>query len=133
MNGESPEERRQSVTRLENEIREILEKSDRPPSNVIKFKSRVQRDRQAKVQSFRSSVAGWRIQEIHFLIAAITTAAIGYLLNDSSPALARICAVISIAAMVGLYVRYFRGSDDGSTKTWRGRDIEFGPPRGPRR
>jgi hypothetical protein len=133
MNGESPEERQQSVSRLENEIREILEKSDRPPSNVIKFKSRVERDRRAKIQSIRERISGTQLQEIHLLIAAVVLSAIGYFLGDASPALARIFAILSIVAFVLLYVRYLRRPTQGEIKTWRGRDIEFGPPRWPRR
>src|SRR5688572_24581156 len=114
MNGESPEQRQKSVSRLENEIREILEKTDRPPSNVVKFKSRIQRDRQTKVQAIRNQVTRARLQDIHILIGALILSAIGFLLADGSPAVARICAVFSIAAVIWLYVRYFRRPDHGS-------------------
>jgi hypothetical protein len=106
MNGESPEERQQSVSRLENEIREILEKTDRPPSNVVKFKSRVERDRQLRARSIRDRISSLRVQDIFVLIAAVILSAIGFLIGDSSPALARVFAVLSIAAMIWLFVRY---------------------------
>ena len=133
MNGESPEERQKSVSRLENEIREILEKTDRPPSNVVRFKSRVQRDRQTKARAIRDQFSRARLQDIHVLIGALVLSAIGFLLADGSPAVARVCAVLSIAALIWLFVRFYRRPDHGSIKTWRGRDMEFGPPRRPRR
>jgi hypothetical protein len=47
--------------------------------------------------------------------------------DDSSPLLGQVLALGSIAAFVWLYVRGFRGPDRNSTKSWRGRDIDFSP------
>jgi hypothetical protein len=127
----APEERDQQRTRLENEIREILERSDRPPSNVIKFRSQVQRNR----ITFRERMDGLRgrkfVTDLNILVAAVVFAVLGYLISDSSQALGRLFALLSIATFVWLFVRYFRRPDRHSAKTWRGRDIDDSPPKRP--
>jgi hypothetical protein len=125
------EERDQQRTRLENEIREILERSDRPPSNVIKFRSQVQQN-QLSVRERLNALRGRRIvTDLNILVTAIVFAVLGFLVEDSSQAIGRLLALLSIAAIVWLFVRYFRRPDQDSVKTWRGRDVDFSPPRRP--
>jgi hypothetical protein len=131
MNGETPEERQRSITRLESEIREILEKSDRQPSNVIKFKSRVRQNRYSAADSFHKRLDRAWLTDLNMLIAAVVLAVAGYFASDSAPIVARICAVASIGTIVWIFVRYFRRPDQAGVKQWRGRDIDFGPPRRP--
>lgn len=128
---ESPEEREQRRTRLEDEIREILERSDRPPSNVIKFKSRVRRNRLSTRQRLETLRGHGIVTDLNILIAAVVLAVLGFVLGDSSRALGRLLAFASVAAFVWLFVRYFRRPDHRSVKTWRGRDVDFSPPRRP--
>src|SRR5215217_915386 len=131
MNGETPEERQRSLTRLENEIREILEKSDRPPSNVVKFRSRVRQNRYSAVDAFRSRMERAWLTDLNLLIATIVLAVAGYFLSGGSPLIARVCAVASIGALIWMFVRYFRRPDRAAIKQWRGRDVDFGPPKRP--
>jgi hypothetical protein len=132
MDGQNPEtheERAQRRSRLENELREILERTDRPPSNVVKFKSRVQRNRMTLRQRLATIRFAGFVTELNVLIAAIVLAVLGFVLGDSSPALGRLLGLLSVGAVVLLFVRYFRRPGQHSVKTWRGRDIDFSPPR----
>ena len=126
---ETPEERDNRRTRLENEIREILERSDRPPSNVVKFRSQVQRNRLTLRQRFASVRIAGVVTDLNILIAAIVLAVLGFVIGDSSQALGRLFGLLSFGAVVWLFVRYFRRPGQHSVKTWRGRDIDFPPPR----
>ncbi len=131
MDRETDEDRDERRTRLEREIREILERTDRPPSNVIKFQSRVRRDRHAAVNKMRSRTDRIRVTGLSLLIASVALAILASLVDESSPLIGRILAVASFAALVWLYVRYFRHPDEPAVKQWRGRDVDFSPTRRP--
>lgn len=126
---DKPESRDQLRSRLENEIQEILERTDRPPSNVVRFTTKVKRDRNLASRRFTAYRFGGIVTDLNILIAAMVLAVLGFAASDSSSALARLLAVLSVAALVWLFVRYFRRPGHGPVKTWRGRDIDLSPPR----
>ena len=126
---DSPQEREQRRTRLENEIQEILERTDRPPSNVVKFRSQVRTNRVSYRQRLESFSDRVRITELNLLVAAIVLAVLAFVLGDSSRALGSLLAILSVAAVVWLFVRYYRRPGHQSIKTWRGRDVDLTPPR----
>lgn len=126
---ESTEDRNRRRSRLESEISEILERSNRPPSNVVKFRSQVRKNRYSIRQRAQTADVSSLTTEINILVAAVALAVLGVLIGDASEAAGRLLAILSFAAVVWLFVRYFRRPDHRSIKTWRGRDIDLTPPR----
>lgn len=114
-------------SRLEDEVLEILTRVDGPPSNVVKFKTRVRRGRHGLVDRLRQQVGRVRITGLTLLIATMALAILAAIVDGSSPLLGRLLALASIATLIWLFVRGFRGPDRSSSKTWRGRDIDFSP------
>jgi hypothetical protein len=114
-------------SRLEDEVLEILHRTDRPVSNVVKFRSRVRSNRNSFRDRFRIPTGRLHVTGLSLLVASLVLAVLAAFVDDSSPLLGQVLALGSIAAFVWLYVRGFRGPDRNSTKSWRGRDIDFSP------
>lgn len=120
-------------TRLEAELAEILERADRPPSNVIKFRAKARQSRSRWLDlrdraigpdsTLRRGGAG------ALLLGSLAFATIGSFVNPSSHLLAYLFGVLALVCFVGVFVVGFRDPRGGQTKTWRGRDIEIEPPR----
>ncbi len=127
--GKDPAEHR---SRLETEVLEILERADKPPSNVIKFKSEVRRRRyRSMAQLARLATIHETVLEPIFLFGAMIAFAIGgALLNHSSDLVGSLLGYASIVALALLLVTGWRAKSRGQPiKRWRGRDIDLRPPR----
>src|SRR4051794_36183851 len=108
MSERPPQEPTPMTSRLESEINEILARTDQPPSQVVKFKSRAQRERAAQVNRFKSGLSSIQLNGLTLIIIAAALALLGYVLSSVSPLLAHIAAYGSVAALVVLYWQAFR-------------------------
>ena len=116
-------------TRLEAELAEILERADRPPSNIIKFRAKARQSR-TRTRRFAQSIrhAGDIVLQFGtggLLIGALVLALLGSLLNPTSHLLAYLLSLAAIACFIAVYVIGFREPKGGEMKRWRGQDIEF--------
>jgi hypothetical protein len=118
-------------SRLEDEVLEILTKSDRPPSNVVKFQSKVRQKRYTAPNRLRASTANVRITSFSLLVAMIVLAILAAVIEDRSALIGRVLALLSLACLIALFVRRWVRPEQPQIKTWRGRDVDFRPP--PRR
>lgn len=146
MANDGPSDGDKPRSRLEDEVIEILQRTDKPPSNVIKFQSRVQRQRRQARHKTASLTQSVQITGMTLLLASLALAIAGVWVDVASPLLARVCGLASAACLIGIYVLWFRRPKQQGIKQWRGRDIDFSPspsrpawmdrffpPKGPRR
>jgi hypothetical protein len=117
-------------SRLEDEVLEILHRTDRPPSNMIKFKSRAQRERMQAVRGITGTVSNLTATSTSLLITCVALAVVAVIISDASPLAGKILALLSIAALFALFFRAWWGPKPPTTKVWRGRDIDLRPPPG---
>jgi hypothetical protein len=119
-------------SRLEAEVLEILERSEKP----IPFSARVRRitwrrRRDRLVEYLRSPlqhVKGLGSRAI--AIAALLCAIMALFLNSTAPLLSRVAGFAFIILIAIFFFVGFKGSPGGrSMKRWRGRDIDFDPSR----
>lgn len=131
---DDPDSKRSRPSRIEQEIEEILSRSDRP----ISFQERVRaRRRQAspmsrnRLRTLRGQ-AGAGIERLAglSLLSALAVAALAAFVQDFSPLLAQILAVISVALLLAPIIQRFRRPNPPSTPMWRGRSIDFSPRSG---
>jgi hypothetical protein len=126
-------DRTKRPSRLEAELAEILERADRPPSNIIKFRAKARQSRtrsQQFVQSLRNAAdAVMQFGPGGLLIGALVFALLGSLLNPTSHLLAYVLGLIAIACFIAVFVIGYRDPKGGDVKRWRGKDIELGRPR----
>jgi hypothetical protein len=115
-------------SRLDAELAEILERTDRPPSNVIKFRAKARTSR-SWVQNLKS-----RFQQPSagaLLIASLALAIAGSLIHDSSKLAGSTLGVLSIICFIAVYVIGYRRPRGPQMQRWRGQDIRFGDPSRP--
>lgn len=123
-------------SRLEREIEEILEKSERehplpPPTPIRPPKQRTRlRDISDRVQSVDARQLGAPLRQMlegASLFLALMLGIVALLLSGLSPLLA---TFVAIAAVVALFwpVIQRRGTPAPTEKMWRGRVIESRPP-----
>ena len=116
-------------SRLEDEVLEILHRSDRPPT----FPERMRATTRRTVQGLRvRRFSIWRDIASQFdsgswLIVAVGLGIVAFLVRDASPLLARTLALLSLGLIVLAIVRSFARPQRGTVKRWRGRDIHISP------
>lgn len=126
---DDPEGQKSPPSRLEQEIEEILARSDRP----ISFQERVQaRRRQASPMS-RNRVTSIRRHVLSVfgrltalpLVSALAVAALAAFVQGFSPLLAQLLAVVSVTLLVLPIIQRLRRPQPPSTTMWRGRPVDF--------
>ena len=110
-------------SRLDEELAEILERTDRPPSNVIKFRAKARTSR-SRVEQLKSKIH--RPSPGVLLVACLALALAGSLVHDSSKLTAAVLGILSIACFVAVFVLGFRRPNGPPMQRWRGQDIRFG-------
>ena len=116
-------------SRLEAEVLEILQRTDTEPSQIVKFRSKAQRTRAARLQQFENRVRSIRLTSLHWLVGCVLLAVLSTIVDNSSPSLGKLLALGSIGCLIWVFVRSYRTPKESiSTKRWRGRDIDFSPP-----
>lgn len=130
---EDPEPPSGRRSRLEDEVLEILYRSDRPPS----FSERVRASLRRVSRTFgrrRSGLLGDAIARFDaglWLVVCVVFGVVAFFVRDASPFLARMFAILCLGLIVLAIVRSFGRPNRGSVKQWRGRDIDMSPPSRP--
>ncbi len=122
------DEPRPPTSRLEREVAEILERSEKQP---ISFTDEVRRRANARrpvapdVRSQGTNLQS-RFEQLgsgRYLIVAIVAAILAFIVSDYSPLLANILAIVCVAAIFIPVVQRFRQPDSLSSTMWRGQDL----------
>ncbi|MEJ7761402.1 MAG: hypothetical protein WKF80_01280 [Thermomicrobiales bacterium] len=115
---------------MEDEVLEILQRTDRPISFTDHVRRRTNARRRAAMSDrLRRFQFGPRLTAILPLLVAVITAGLGLALRDVSPLLSTILGWTSVASLLILFVPRFRRATQPSVKRWRGRDMTFDPER----
>ncbi|MEA2529847.1 MAG: hypothetical protein QOF33_5004 [Thermomicrobiales bacterium] len=123
---ESPLGRR---SRLEDEVLEILYRSDRPPSLTDRARATLRRSRRSlrwRPSAFMAEIASGLDSGLWF-VACIVLGVVAFFVRDASPFLARMFAVLCLALIILAIVRSFSRPNRGMEKRWRGRDFDISP------
>ena len=121
-------------SRLEEEVLEILERSDRPPSKPIQLRSAAHRrywrtklELSRRLRSLRRFArrGGWT-----YILGAIVLYALSrWLISPVSPFLAQLVTYVCLAGIVIGFVQLYRGSrGGGGRQMWRGRPMDLDRP-----
>jgi hypothetical protein len=131
MKNQPPTDPSKRRSRLENEVLEILERTDRETPNVVKFQSRVQRQRLSLRTRLRRYTVHLRLSSQNLLLATFVLAILAVIASNASPLAGRVLAFLSVAALVSLFARSLWKPEQPSVKRWRGRDVDFSSPTRP--
>jgi hypothetical protein len=130
---EDPEPPTGKRSRLEDEVLEILYRSDRPPTANERLRASL-RQTSRSLRTRRSGFIGRIVDRLDsglWLAVFVVLGIVAFFIKNTSPFLARVLVVICLAMLVLAIVRSFRRPNRGQVKTWRGRDIDFSPPTRP--
>ncbi len=116
-------------SRLEDEVLEILQKADRPPTvaDQVRFKAR-----ESKVSLGWAAASRGRFDlrgPLAPLVGAVAVALLGALVRDVSPLLASLLGVVAFGLFCSVWFAPSTGSGTGNR--WRGRDLGDLPGRPP--
>lgn len=116
-------------SRLEDEVLEILVRTDQPTSLGDHVRRKAQRQRRSRfdnaarsVPSFGSAGPGT------FLVVCLALALLASIVRDSSALLATLLVLASVASLAMVAVRRRGAAGGPGVRTWRGRDLDFSPP-----
>ncbi len=115
-------------TRLEEEVIEILARSDTPVSMSEHVRRKVAQERRQRANHWRSTAASFpsRLGSLSGIFGFAILGFLAYLVRDLSPLLATILAVLSVVVLfLPLVDRARNGPRSTPGKTWRGRDMDF--------
>lgn len=120
-------------SRLEDEVLEILYRSDRSPTFADRLRAASRRARTSVRRRPRLGIGEFlaRLDSGMWLAACVLVGIAAFFVRNASPLLARVLAVLCLAMILLAIVRSFGRPDRGSVKRWRGRDIDFSPPSRP--
>lgn len=118
-------------SRLEDEVLEILYRTDQPASFTDHVRRKAAQQRQRRVNDATSSIRGllpaqWTSGSL--LIAAFVVAFLAILVRDTSAVLATLLALASVILLIWPIIERFRRPDQSDIKRWRGQDMDFRPP-----
>ncbi len=115
-------------SRLEAEIAEILERTEQqPPASLTDHVRRKTAARPPQRPAVTPSLPSLHsLGPGSFLIGALLFAALGAAIHGASPLLATLLAIVSCVSFAMVWVRRAPPGMN-RTKTWRGRDLDFGP------
>ena len=120
-------------SRLEQEVLEILERSERPPSKPIVLKSAAHRSywrTRLELQRRRRAIrvfagrGGWS----YILGAIVLYALTRLLISPFSPFLAQLVMYVCLAGIVIGFVQLYRGGRASGRPMWRGRPMDMNRP-----
>ena len=117
-------------SRLEDEVLEILVRTDQPPSLRDHIRRKAARRRHARLAGVARDLPAVArgLGPGAMLVGALAVAVLAALLRPSSPLFAQLLAVASVALLGGVYLLRSRGGRGPRVKQWRGRDIDLSPP-----
>ncbi len=115
-------------TRLEEEVLEILQRSDTPVSMSDHVRRKVAQERRERSQRWRQEAASLpsRLGSFSGIFGFAALGFLAFILRDVSPFLATILAVLSVVVLfLPVIDRARNGPQSSSGKRWRGRDMDF--------
>jgi len=113
-----------SRSRVEDEVLEILARTEQPLSFRDHVRQRASRQRRARLNQVASQ--WWNVSAITpgmLLIGSLVIAIVAASVRDSSALLATLLAVVSIGLFACLYIKRFRSQSSSDVKRWRGQSI----------
>lgn len=116
-------------SRLEEEVLEILEQTDRPISFAERVRARAERERMQRRARLRTRLTSGltEITPGMMLLGAVVAGVLAWWVADFSGLLARLFAILCVALIIGPIIMQFRRpSGPTSSKRWRGRDMNAG-------
>lgn len=126
---ESPPPRR---SRLEDEVLEILHRTDQPASfgdHVRRKSARQRRDRLDRARGAVTPTGGvFPLDPTTSLVGCLIAAFLALLFRDISALLSTLLAIVSIGLLLWPIVDRFRRPQQADIKRWRGRDVDLSPP-----
>ena len=119
-------------SRLEDEVLEILHRSERP----VSFADHQRRLRRQAHQKMRIHIgAKWRstarLTPGALLVLGLFAALLAFAIRETSPFLARVLALACVLLIISPIFLQYRSPRGESSKRWRGRDIDFSAPSSP--
>lgn len=116
-------------SRLEDEVLEILVRTDQPTSLADHVRRKTQQQRRPRIDAAARAVPSFdSAGPGTFLIVCLVLALLASIVRDTSALLAALLALTSVAALAMVAVRRRGGAGGPGTKTWRGRDLDVDPP-----
>jgi hypothetical protein len=115
-------------TRLEDEVLEILQRTDTPVSMSEHVRRKVAQERRERAQRWRNEALSLpsRLGAFSGIFGFAILGFLAFLVRDASPLLATILAVLSVIVLfLPVVDRYRNGPQSSSSKRWRGRDMDF--------
>lgn len=115
-------------SRLEDEVLEILVRSEQPTSLSDHIRRKAMRERRTRARRVATGLPGAAsLGPGSLLIASIVLAFVAAVVRDWSALLGQLLAIASVAALIGIYVVTHRRPGGPNVKQWRGRDIDLSP------
>ena len=117
-------------SRLEDEVLEILARTDRPASLSEHVRRKTKQSRPSRVgrgELNRSRLTS-SIGPGSLLIGSVTAAILAAAVGGSSALLAQLLALLSVGLLIGVYVQRYGAPGRGNAKQWRGREIHLSSP-----
>jgi hypothetical protein len=116
-------------SRLEDEVLEILVRTEQPTSLGDHVRRKAQQQRRTPFDHAARSLPSFGTAGPGvFLVACLALALLASLVRESSALLATLLVLASVASLAMVAVRRHGGAGGSNVKTWRGRDLDFGPP-----
>lgn len=120
-------------TRLEDEVLEILQRTDTPVSMSEHVRRKVAQERRERAQRWRHDALSLpsRLGAFSGIFGFAILGLLAFLVRDASPLLATILAIASVVVLfLPVVDRYRNGPQSPTAKRWRGRDMDtsFRPP-----
>lgn len=117
-------------TRLDDELREILIKSEQPESfaDHVRRKAQFQRPARQTWASGLSVPSLARMSGGSRMVASLVMALVASSTRDTSALLATVLAIVSVALLASMYAGPPHGPGGPGAKQWRGRDLDLSSP-----
>jgi len=115
-------------TRLEEEVLEILQRTDTPVSMGDHVRRKVAQERRERADHLRQSATSLpsRLGSFSGIFGFAILGLLAFILRDLSPLLATVLAVLSVVVLfLPVIDRARGGSTTSPNKRWRGRDMDF--------
>ncbi|MDP9369117.1 MAG: hypothetical protein M3Q03_12710 [Chloroflexota bacterium] len=116
-------------SRMEDEVLEILYRTDQPTSFADHVRRKTTRQRRSRLSTIsRSFRTTQQLGPGTMLLASIGAALLAVLVKDASAILATLLALASVSLLLAPIVGRYRRPGRSDVKRWRGRDIDLNPP-----
>jgi len=119
-------------TRLEDEVLEILTRTDQPASLGDHVRRKAAHQRRERLERARGMVTpargGFQLDPTTALVGSFVAAFLALLIRDTSALLATLLAVASVGLLLWPIVDRFRRPQQTDLKRWRGRDVDMSQP-----